>query len=54
MRNNVQFEQLVINLEMQRNEPFYTLTLVLPILILAILAPTGLILPGTPQQQCNI
>ena len=35
---------------MQRNEPFYTLTLFLPILILTVLAPIGLILPGRRHE----
>ena len=46
VRNNLEFSQLVINLHMQRNEPFYSLTLFVPILILTVLAPIGLILPG--------
>ena len=29
-----------------RNHPFYTITLLLPIIILSLLAPIGLILPG--------
>ena len=31
---------------MQRNAPFFTLTLFVPILLLTVLAPVGLILPG--------
>ena len=31
---------------MQRTDPFYTMTLFLPILMLTILSPVGLILPG--------
>ena len=39
---------------MQRNEPFYTLTLFLPILILTVLAPIGLILPGKGHVTCRM
>ena len=46
VRNNLDFSQIVVVFNMQRNEPFYTLTLFLPILILTVLAPIGLILPG--------
>ena len=35
---------------MQRTEPFYTMTLFLPILMLTILAPVGLILPSKPYS----
>ena len=38
--------KLVIDFEMDRNEPFFSLTLFVPILILTALAPIGLILPG--------
>lgn len=46
VRNNLQFSQLVITFDMQRNDPFFSLTLFVPILILTVLAPIGLILPG--------
>ena len=45
-RNNLNFSQIVVTFEMQRNHPFHTMTLILPILVLTILAPVGLILPG--------
>ena len=50
VRNNLDFSQIVVTFNMQRNEPFYTLTLFLPILILTVLAPIGLILPGRNHQ----
>ena len=46
VRNNLQFSQLIVTFEMQRNDPFFSLTLFIPILILTVLAPIGLILPG--------
>ena len=46
VRNNLQFSQLVVTFDMQRNSPFFTLTVFVPILLLTVLAPVGLILPG--------
>ena len=46
VRNNLEFQQLVITFPMQRHDPFHTMTLFVPALILTILAPLGLILPG--------
>ena len=46
VRNNLDFSQIVVDFKMQRTEPFYTMTLFLPVFILTILAPIGLILPG--------
>ena len=46
VRNNLNFSQIVVTFEMQRSHPFHTMTLILPILVLTILAPIGLILPG--------
>ena len=46
VRNNLEFSELVITFEMQRNDPFFTMTLFVPIFILTVLAPIGLILPG--------
>ena len=39
---------------MQRNDPFFTLTLFLPILILTILTPVGLALPGYNNLYLNM
>ena len=41
------FSTLSIKLAMQRNEPYYSITLFIPILVMTLLAPIGLILPGT-------
>ena len=46
VRNNLQFSQLIVTFDMQRNDPFFSLTLFIPVLILTVLAPIGLILPG--------
>ena len=54
VRNNLQFSQLVITFEMQRNDPFYTLSLFVPILLLTVLAPVGLILPGYNNSYFKI
>ena len=40
-----------IEFEMYRNEPFFTLTLFLPIVVLTLLSPIGLILPGNYSNQ---
>ena len=45
-RNGQKFSKLIIDIHLQRNQPFYTLTLFVPILVLTILSPLGLILPG--------
>ena len=52
VRNNLEFEQVQVVFVMQRNEPFHTMTLFVPALILTILAPIGLILPGKILQKC--
>ena len=53
VRNNLQFSQLVVTFDMQRNDPFFSLTLFVPILILTVLAPIGLILPGNSRYYMN-
>ena len=40
------FLKLIIQIQVKRNQPFYTLTLFVPILLLTMLSPIGLILPG--------
>ena len=40
------FSILTISLAVQRNRPFYELTLFVPILVMTLLSPLGLILPG--------
>ena len=44
--NQKTFSQLSIRLALKRQEPYYTLTLFVPILVMTLLAPIGLILPG--------
>ena len=46
VRNGLTFSQLIVDFEVKRNEPFYAMTLFVPMLILTSLAPIGLILPG--------
>ena len=53
-RNGQKFSKLIIDLNLQRNQPFYTLTLFVPILVLTILSPIGLILPGPFNQRLNL
>ena len=38
--------KFVVDFEVKRNTPFFSLTLFVPMLILTSLAPIGLILPG--------
>ena len=40
------YSTLSIKFGFQRNSPYYTMTLIIPILVLTLLAPIGLILPG--------
>lgn len=40
------YSTIVIKFGFQRNSPYYTMTLIIPILVLTLLAPLGLILPG--------
>ena len=40
------FSILTISLAVQRNRPYYELTLFVPILVMTLLSPIGLILPG--------
>ena len=39
------FSTIQVELAFQRNDPYYTMTLILPIIMLTIMAPLGLILP---------
>ena len=41
-----QYSTINIKFGFQRNSPYYTMTLIIPILVLTLLAPIGLILPG--------
>ena len=40
------FSTLKLNIGLKRNSSFYSLTLFVPIMVLTILSPVGLILPG--------
>ena len=40
------YSTLNIKFGFQRNSPYYTMTLIIPIVVLTLLAPIGLILPG--------
>ena len=40
------FSILTISLAVQRNRPYYELTLFVPILVMTLVSPIGLILPG--------
>lgn len=48
--DNKKFSTLSIKLSMQRNEPYYSITMFIPILVMTLLAPIGLILPGWLQK----
>ena len=45
---------LVITLILKRNHPFYTITFLIPIILLTILSPIGLILPGMFNSTARI
>ena len=40
------YSTIIIKFGFQRNSSYYTMTLIIPILVLTLLAPLGLILPG--------
>ena len=42
----VKISKFVIDFNLRRNQPFYSLTLFIPILVLTLLSPIGLLLPG--------
>ena len=48
------FSILTISLAVQRNRPFYELTLFVPILVMTLLSPLGLILPGKDSFNMQI
>merc|ERR1739838_1230648 len=45
------YSTLNIKLGFQRNSPYYTMTLIIPILVLTLLAPIGLILPVESSEK---
>ena len=52
--NNESFSTLVVTLEMTRNDPFYTMTLFFPIIVLTLLSPIGLILPVEAGEKMGL
>ena len=46
---NASYSTIVVKFAFQRNSPYYTLTLIIPIITLTLLAPIGLIIPGIFQ-----
>ena len=53
-----EFATLEITLVLKRNDPYYTLTWFVPIMVLTFLTPIGLILPGKylmyfPYKTCS-
>ena len=46
-----QYSTINIKFGFQRNSPYYTMTLIIPILVLTLLAPIGLILPGKKIEK---
>ena len=46
IKNNKAFSTLGIHMKLKRNHPFYSLTLFVPMIVLTLLSPIGLILPG--------
>ena len=46
---NANFSTAIMNLAVMRNTPYYFMTFMVPIFVLTLLAPVGLIIPGTIQ-----
>lgn len=44
---NANFSTAIMNLAVMRNTPYYFMTFMVPIFVLTLLAPVGLIIPGT-------
>ena len=47
---SLRISKKVLTIVLQRNHSYYTLTLLIPIMLLTLLAPVGLILPGIGLQ----
>ena len=43
---NTEYSMINVKFAFKRNHPYYTITLIVPIIVLTILSPVGLILPG--------
>ena len=46
INNNKAYSTLTFRMKLRRNHPFYSLTLFVPMFVLTVLSPIGLILPG--------
>lgn len=46
MDKNEEYSMVSVKMAFKRNHSYYTMTLIIPITVLTILAPAGLILPG--------
>ena len=49
--NQKKFSTLTVNLGVQRHKPYYWITMFVPILVMTILTPCGLILPGNVASK---
>ena len=49
--NQKKFSTLTVNLGVQRHKPYYWITMFVPILVMTILTPCGLILPGNVASE---
>ena len=47
--NDAHVSTITVKFAFQRNSPYYTLTLIIPIVALTLLAPIGLIIPGSEE-----
>ena len=47
--NDAHVSTITVKFAFQRNSPYYTLTLIIPIVALTLLAPIGLIIPGNNE-----
>ena len=47
------YSTVTVTLAFRRNHQFYTLTLIVPVIVLSFLTPIGLIMPGTQKSRKN-
>ena len=52
--NKKHFSMLRINFAVRRNEPYYSITMFIPILVMTLLAPLGLILPVEAGEKMGL
>ena len=52
--NKKKFSTLHVNFMMKRNESYYSLTLFIPILVMTLLSPCGLILPVDAGEKMGL